>query len=113
MELIIVSQALHGFCFSCSYAAAYIYIDRVASPDVRNSAQTGFGVILLGIGPILGGTLNGFLEQVSTVDGVLNYGRFWYACAGIGLAAGIVLICLFHDESEDVTPETVGETDDA
>ncbi|MDA0838535.1 MAG: MFS transporter [Planctomycetota bacterium] len=59
LELIVASQFLHGICFSCYYAAAFIYIDAIAEKDIRNSVQTVFGIILLGIGPILAGTVYG------------------------------------------------------
>ena len=53
VEVIIASQALHGFCYACFFAAAFIYVDRIAPEDVRNSAQTVFGIIILGLGPVI------------------------------------------------------------
>lgn len=99
-EAIVASQFLHGFCFSCSFAAAFIYIDRIAPPDVRHSAQTGLTLVLLGVGPIIGGWLNGFLEEISTVEGTLDYSRFWYSCAAVGLVSALTLALLFRDETE-------------
>ncbi len=52
-ELVIASQALHGVCFACFYATAFIYVDRVSPVDVRHSAQTLFGIVILGVGPLL------------------------------------------------------------
>jgi nucleoside transporter len=59
LEVIVVSQFIHGICFSCFYAAAFIYIDAIAEDDIKNSVQTVFGIILLGIGPILAGMVYG------------------------------------------------------
>ncbi|MDZ4830141.1 MAG: MFS transporter [Phycisphaerae bacterium] len=56
--------ALHGFCFAFFFACAFLYIDRVAPKDVRHSAQTAFGMVILGLGPILAGFYNGFLDAV-------------------------------------------------
>ncbi|MDP6505158.1 MAG: MFS transporter, partial [Planctomycetota bacterium] len=68
LEIIVVSQFLHGVCFSCYYAAAFIYIDAIAEEDIRNSVQTVFGIILLGIGPILAGTVYGQTLGASSVS---------------------------------------------
>src|SRR5262249_31398212 len=43
--LVVASQALHGVCFACFYAAAFIYVERIAPADVRHSSQTVFGII--------------------------------------------------------------------
>lgn len=64
--LVLTSQALHGVCFACFYAAAFIYVERIAPADVRHSAQTVFGIILLGLGPLLAGPLLGKLTTVCT-----------------------------------------------
>lgn len=61
LELIVVSQALHGICFACFFAAAFIYVETIAAEDIRHSAQTVFGIILLGIGPILSGNVYGLM----------------------------------------------------
>jgi nucleoside transporter len=63
--LVVASQALHGVCFSCFYATAFMYVERVAPADVRHSAQTVFGIILLGIGPLLVGPVLGRLSEAA------------------------------------------------
>jgi len=99
LGVIVASQALHGVCFACFYAAAFIYVDRLAEDDVRHSAQTVFG-ILLGVGPVVGGWLNGVLARKFTpAGGALNYTGYWYAAAAIGLVAMVLLVSLFRDEA--------------
>ena len=61
--MLVGSQFLHGICYACFFAGAFIYTDRVAPPDVRHSAQTVFGIIILGGGPVLGGLLSGYLAD--------------------------------------------------
>ncbi len=97
--LIVASQALHGICYACFFAAAYIYVDRIAEEDVRHSAQTVFGIVILGGGPVLGGFLSGYLESVFKVAGVLDFSRFWYVLAGAGLVTGVFFVALFRDET--------------
>lgn len=65
-SLVVASQALHGVCFACFYAAAFVYVERIAPADVRHSAQTVFGIILLGLGPVFSGPVLQFILQQST-----------------------------------------------
>ena len=104
LEVIVASLSLHGICFACFYAAAFIYVDRLADEDVRHSAQTVFG-ILLGAGPVIGGWLNGLLARTYTpCGGNLNYSAFWYTVSAVGVVATLVLWTLFRDETRDVAP---------
>lgn len=56
--------ALHGFCYAFFFAAAFLLVDRIAPRDARHSAQTAFGIAILGVGPILAGLYNGWLDVV-------------------------------------------------
>jgi MFS family permease len=127
----VASQVLHGVCYACFFAASYIYVDRIAETDVRHSAQTVYGVMILGGGPVLGGFLSGWLGAVYTPEGgtlqavalalgpvravytpeggTLNYSSFWYAVAAIGLVASLVFVTLFRDETRS-RPATVAAT---
>lgn len=108
---VLASQAFHGISYACFFAAAYIYVDRLAATDVRHSAQTLFGILILGGGPILGGWLSGALQRVNTtmsvaaqsVTKVVAYGPLWYTLAMIGLGCAVLLALLFRDESGTMT----------
>lgn len=100
LSVIIASQALHGPCFACFYAAGFIYVDRMAPADVKHSAQTLFGLMVFGIGPLTAGQLNGSLAEWCTPDGgVLDYSRFWLGAAVVALTGLILLAVQFKDES--------------
>ena len=98
--VIILSQAFHGFCYAFFFAAAYIYVDKLADEDVRHSAQTVFGIIILGGGPVIGGWLSGYLQNIFTVNGVFNYSHFWYTVSAIGLVATIFFYISFREQLE-------------
>jgi nucleoside transporter len=87
--LIAGAQMLHGLCYAFFYAAAYIYVEKVAPADIRHSAQTVFGLIILGLGPILAGVYNQFAPQDAKT--------FWMLEAGIAVAAAVVLFAAFRD----------------
>ncbi len=103
-EFIIASQFLHGFCFACSFAGAFIYIDRIAPRDARHSAQTAFTLVMLGVGPILGGYLSSVLQDQFKHGGVVNYTGMWYTAAAIAGVCTVILFALFRDESQEPAP---------
>ena len=96
--IIVISQAFHGFCYAFFFAAAYIYVDKLADEDVRHSAQTVFGIIILGGGPVIGGWLSGFLQSVNTANGIFNFSSFWYTLSLIGFVTTILFFMFFKEE---------------
>jgi len=101
--VMVMSQAFHGFCFAFFFAAGFIYVDKLADDDVRHSAQTVFGIIIFGGGPVVGGWLSGYLQNIYTLDGVFNYSSFWYTLAGIGL---VVTVLFYSSFTSTLSKET-------
>lgn len=98
---IVASLALHGFCFSWFVAAAFVYVDRIAPPDVRHSAQTTFMLVFFGLGPLVTGLINGPLARLCTPEGgQLDYSMFWAALSVIGLISSIVIALFFRDQTD-------------
>ena len=98
VSIIVISQAFHGFCYAFFFAAAYIYVDKLADEDVRHSAQTVFGIIILGGGPVIGGWLSGFLQSVNTSNGIFNFSSFWYTLSFIGFVTTALFFMFFKEE---------------
>ena len=103
--IIVVSQVFHGFCYAFFFATAYIYVDKLADQDVRHSAQTVFGIIILGGGPVIGGWLSGYLQNMYTVDNVFSFSNFWYTMSAIGLVTMIFFFMLFQEQLSDGNSE--------
>ena len=61
MALVCVGQALHGVCFGCFLAVAYMYVDRVSPVDVRGSMQNFYGTFVVGLGFFVGGFAAGWV----------------------------------------------------
>lgn len=103
VSVLVASQFLHGICYAGFFAAAYIYTDRVAPPDVRHSAQTVFGILILGGGPVIGGLLSGWLaDSYANVGGQVDYGALWRVVSLIGLAAAILFWSLFRERPQAI-----------
>ncbi len=91
MTLVVLGQALHGLCFGCFLAAAFMYIDRVAPPDVRSTAQSFYGTIVLSLGFALGGTVAGAVGDWFTAASVQELPR---ALGGLANQAGVFRMML-------------------
>ena len=103
--LMIGAQLLHGLCYGCFFAGAFLLVEKIAGPDVRHSAQTVFGIIILGVGPILAGFYNQLALGQFDRSGTTNYHGVWGVQAAVALAAMVVLIAIFPKRLEpDVAP---------
>jgi nucleoside transporter len=125
-NLAFIGIALHGFCFAFFFAAAFMFIDRAAPKGARHSAQTAFGIAILGLGPILSGFLNGWLDDVGATgdaaanlnnttmwwreflvnrvgieypDAGVSYPAIWWTLAIVGGLAAILVVVAFTDDS--------------
>ena len=103
--VMVASQAFHGFCYAFFFAAAFIYVDKLADEDVRHSAQTVFGIIILGGGPVIGGWLSGYLQNMYTVENIFNYSKFWYTVSAIGLVTMVFFYALFREQLVQREPQ--------
>ena len=119
--VVIASQALHGLCYGCFFAGSFLLVEKIASEDIRHSAQTVYGIIILGVGPILAGVYNGsvlgrFETHLVTPypsSVVVNYTGIWATQAGIALAAAVALVVAFRYRAVSETErgfEVVGPT---
>jgi nucleoside transporter len=114
-HLVVLANALHGLCYGCFFAGAYIYVERVASADIRHSAQTVFGIIILGVGPVLAGLYNQYFDRFThTLPSgvkVQEYWQFWWAQAGVAFIAMVLLFLLFPDGEATTISRSEGEAD--
>src|SRR5262249_28274850 len=99
MGLACFGQALHGFCFGCFLAVAFMYVDRESPQNVRGSAQTLYGTLILGIGFFLGGLIGGWVGELTGthVTGgstVPSLPAIWLSSAAMA-AFGCVFFALF------------------
>ncbi len=107
VEFVIGSVALHGFCYACFFAAAYIYVDRIASEDVRSSAQTVFGMVILGVGPMITSVVLGLLGNIfPDGDGGIVFSSLWFTLSGVALVTTLIFAAFFRDETQDQSEPT-------
>jgi nucleoside transporter len=100
MPLIVLALALHGMCYAAFFATAFLYVERVAPADIRHSAQTVFGIVILGLGPVAAGLFNQYFDRFVLPSGAQQYHQFWIAQAAVGLSASLLIAFAFPKEVE-------------
>jgi MFS family permease len=96
--LVIASLALHGFCYVFFFVAAFIYVDKVAPPDIRASAQSMIAIVALGLGRFLGSLFAGKIQEMFTTELGTNWtGVFLVPCA-LTLACAVAFLLFFREE---------------
>lgn len=91
-----LAMVLHGLCYGFFFAGAYVYIERLAPADIRHSVQTVFGIIILGLGPVLAGFYNQELDVFTPAGEAANYAGIWRVQALIGLVSAVAVALAFR-----------------
>ena len=105
--VVAAAMVLHGACYGFFFAGAYVYVERVARPDIRHSAQTVFGIIILGLGPVLAGFYNQWLEAAANPPGgPFDWGKLWNVQAAVGLGCAIIIAAAFQPMLGKAEPAT-------
>ncbi len=95
-------------------------MDENFPKDVRTSAQSLFNLLILGLGPLVGNFIWGWLgdffsttEPVIGPDGtpalktIIDYHRLFLVPMAVGLMATVILAIFFHPRAKDPVPEEV------
>jgi nucleoside transporter len=98
--LVIASLALHGFCYVFFFVAAFIYVDKVAPPDIRASAQSLIAIIALGFGRFLGSLFAGWIRDVFTTDAGTNWTFVFLVPCALTIFCAVAFVLFFREESE-------------
>ena len=89
---------LHGVGFAFFYIAAALYVDREAPPDLRASAQGLVTLLTLGLGGIAGNWFAGWVAELHTTGGVVDWRAVWLVPALGTLMAASAFASLFRDK---------------
>lgn len=99
-------QLLHGLCFGCFYASAFIYVQRISPKEIHNTTQILFIFVMFGLAPLIAGYwLNGWLADLcgapNGVHDLDSYVKFWRITAIVGLISAALFWIFFRDETSD------------
>ncbi len=103
--LVIASLALHGFCYVFFFTAAYIYVDKIAPKDIRNSAQSLIATIILGLGNFVGSLFCGWIQDIFTRDNVVNWRGTFMVPTVLTFICLIVFMVFFRESQKRVAAQ--------
>jgi len=93
--LVISSLPLHGFGYAFFFFAGQMYVDKVASPDVRSSAQALIAVVTLGFGNFIGTQITGVAMDFFRKEGKFRWRPIFLVPCGLTLACAVAFIVFF------------------
>ncbi len=106
VDVHVAVQLLHGLCFGCFYASAFIYVQRISPKEIHNTTQILFIFVMFGLAPLIAGYwLNGWLADLTGapngVHDLDSYVRFWRITALAGFISAALFWIFFKDETSD------------
>lgn len=116
VELVVMSLALHGLGYAFVLVVQQIYVDRVAPPDIRASAQSLLTFVTLGLGNWLGSLVCGRVQAFYTTTGaggesVTNWPPVFLIPAVTTLACALAYWLTFRDEQAKAPVEGLGQAE--
>jgi nucleoside transporter len=105
--LVIASLSLHGFCFVFFFAAAFIYVDKVAPRDIRHSAQSLIMLVTYGIGSYIGSLFAGWIWDLFTTDAVTNWTRVFIVPCFLTVLSAAAFLLFVKENRQAQTQEGV------
>ena len=103
--LVIAALSLHGFCYVFFFVAAFIYVDKVAPPDVRASAQSMIAIVALGLGRFLGSIFAGTIRDVFTTAQGTNWRAVFLVPCALTLLCAAAFLLFFRGRPAPATAE--------
>jgi nucleoside transporter len=97
--LVLASLSLHGLCYVCFFTASYIYVDQVAPPDIRHSAQGLIAFVLLGAGLVVGSWFAGFVSDYFRVGDVVDYTRVFLVPLVLTVLCAVLFVAFFRQKA--------------
>ncbi len=98
LPTVIIGIAMHGLCFGCFIAVAFMVVDENTTPDIRATAQNLFNLVIVGIGIILGSLFaTSVVAKYATADGTapMDYTKLFSVPMYMAIGC-FVLMLLFY-----------------
>lgn len=105
--LVVASLPLHGFCYVFFFVVGQIYVDNESPPDIRASAQSLWAVVVLGVGSIVGSYFAGWVRDLFTVDGVVDYQKVFMVPLVATILCAIAFFIFFKEPEKKAAQQPV------
>jgi nucleoside transporter len=104
--LVIAALTLHGICYVCFFVVCYIYVNSVAAPDIRASAQAFITFVTLGAGMFIGSIFAGWVRDLFTTgtgaDQVVDWTKVFIVPCVLTVVCAIVFFLSFRERGSAV-----------
>ncbi len=95
--LVVASLALHGIGYSFFFFAGQIFVDKVAPPDIRASAQALNTVVTLGLGNFIGTQFTGIImDYFKDNEGKFRWRPIFVVPCVLTVLCAIAFLIFFH-----------------
>jgi len=95
--LVKASLALHGLGFTFFFVVSQIYVDQVAPPDIRASAQSLLALITIGLGNFIGTKFTGYILGAFKEGDQTRWTPVFLVPCALTFACALAFLILFHD----------------
>jgi len=100
--LVVAALTLHGLCYVCFFVVSFIYVNSVASADIRASAQAFITFVTLGAGMYVGSLFAGWIRDFYTTTGpagaqVVNYTNVFLVPCVLTIICAVVFFFGFKE----------------
>lgn len=99
--LVIAALSLHGICYVCFFVVAYIYVDSVATPDIKASAQSFITFVTLGAGMFVGSLFAGWIKDYFTTgegaQAAVDYTKVFIVPCALTVLCAVVFFLSFKE----------------
>lgn len=107
LYLLVMSMVIYGMAFDFFNISGSLYVEKVAEPKIRSSAQGLFIIMTNGFGAIIGGYGSGWVvDHFTGADGIRDWSSIWFTFAGYALALAILFLLVFRDRQISTEPVT-------
>lgn len=93
--LVVASLTFHGLGYTFFFTAGQMYVDSVAPPDIKASAQALITVATLGLGNFIGTQFTGVIMDFFKVDGKFRWRPIFLVPCILTVACAIAFLALF------------------
>ena len=95
--IVLAALTLHGLCYVCFFVVSFIYINQVATDDIRASAQGLITFVTLGLGMWLGNYFAGWVRDIftTTVNGTSTVNWFYVFLLPLVITVLCAIVFLF------------------
>jgi len=103
--LVIASLTFHGLGYAFFFVASQIFVDMVATKDIRASAQSLLALVTLGVGTWLGVQFTGYIMNMfNPAADVMNWTKVFLVPCALTVTCAIAFLVFFKDPEKAGVP---------